>query len=332
MRGISLKVILVCLYAILCKCMVFADTLISRDIEQNGVLFASDQITTSSEPLTIYLIDDQISGDWTLEVLKNNKEYETISLFSVYPDHCTFDPKTISWWKAHKTYSKEHNQHFFTLKASFKANCEENDFIIIKLGLVPSKPIISNINFTYKYDWEFDDIYPNGVFAFDITSERAVTYMLNLSDSFRFEPPESYFVCWPYDAHATNHIEYDADWGEYLIIEATNEFGTIYSDEICTTDYIYDEKVLNRINELKKMADENSIDIDHQEPSFILDNNSIIFNALPPDKIHIFDLTGRIHYSGGVSPQIDISGLHKGIYILDYNVGSKSYKSKIIIK
>lgn len=79
------------------------------------------------------------------------------------------------------------------------------------------------------------------------------------------------------------------------------------------------------------MADENSIDIDHQEPSFILDNNSIVFNV-PPDKIHIFDLTGRIHYSGGESPQIDISDLRKGIYILDYNVGSKSYKSKIIIK
>lgn len=131
----------------------------------------------------------------------------------------------------------------------------QDDYAIMRnksIDTAKPKPIISNVKFIYDFNWQDDMIYPDGIFSFDVSCEGATLFLFDCTQSFLFSKENLFFSwCKYYEADNHVHISYDADWGEYIMISAySKDFRWVHSDTICTTDYITDEAILYRINEL----------------------------------------------------------------------------------
>jgi len=305
--------------------------LISPVIEQNGKMISVSEEIQSTNPIKVFLVDDNLSGEWTHELLTKNDGYcilQKTSGHSVYEIEPT---KNLFQYKPLWFYEDGSDHEIFKIRVTFRSDDGRQDCVELKFDLLPTRPVISNVKFSYTFNWETNEIWPNGKLTFDVTSERSERFLLGYSGGRGFNPPE-YYNWFVYEAKgATTTIEYDAEWGEYLVIKALNKIGEVMGDTIiCTTDYITDEDILKRIHDLQ-FGSVGHVELNDNE-NFITkwDNNTLMFKTIV-DEVCVYDIASRLCLSEKATDSIELSDLKKGIYIIAYRVKSKQYKSKIII-
>lgn len=318
---------------------VTAQDLIKHEFKQDWKMHDLDKVITSPSVIWLYLTNENIEGEWYAEVLTKDNVYEDISsvfILDDHPDRCAIDPinvidpiKNTSWRNAKKIFDETLNRDLFEIKVTFTADDGSSDSVTLMWALIPSRPRIRDVEFTYEYDWEWDEIYPNGIFSFIVESEDADLYTLHISESFLYEPPGFFSWCMNTDASPEGTlISYDADWGEYLVLVAINRFGSSVADVFCTTSYIHDQTILDRINEIKNNS---SVEIhpDSDASFFSWDGKTLNFIDRA-DKISLYSITGKLIGTWEYTDSIDLSDYPNDIYIVSYWYNSNNYNNKII--
>ena len=108
-----------------------------------------------------------------------------------------------------------------------------------------------------------------------------------------------------------------------------NKFGySPASEMICTTDYISDEKILNRITELKHMASDDDIDADYPLPQLIWKDNIVSSDSII-DHITLYDLYGKILIEEMDTRSLNLSHLNHGVYLITYTINNHTSTLKI---
>lgn len=273
-------------------------------IKQNRNVINTEEVITSPAKLFVSLAEPAIDGRWFVEYLTIKDKYETINIVDDYGLNCIIDPQLDKDGRGHVRESQ------------------------LQWALVPSRPILKNVHFSYTYDWTDDTIFPNGIFSFDVDSDSKTWCWLYVSESYIWEIPVIYAWCEKFDAIESKHIEYPADWGEFVYITANNEFGFSLSDVLYTTDYITDEDILNRINEIRETSsiDEVNIDMDTIETKW--NNNTLLFSK-EVDNVFVFSINGQLLRTATKCNSFDLSFLSSGVYFVKYNYNSKSSQTKI---
>lgn len=306
--------------------------IISPQIEQNGKMLDVGTFFTSPSDLTISLINNSIRGEWTVEILTKEGNYQIFPCWHEHIGKCIISPREYgfdNWSDAMRIYNKTLNRDFFQLRVSYTNKDDEREEVYLNLGLLPSRPVISNIEFTYTYDWEYDLIFPNGNFVFDVYSESAKIFQMHISENSLFEQPEFFMFSRIFYASDFLIINYeDADWGEYFYLSAGNDFGYTHSDVISITSYITDVDILRRIEELKENAGLEDTSTDVTAPSCQWKNSILTFDIMV-ENIYVYDLNGRLQYTVRKGDTVDLSTIPKGIYIIAYQYNSQIYRTKI---
>ena len=306
---------------------------ISNTIEQDNRTFDFTETFTSPMPLKISIEDKICQGYWTISILTNSDIFERALNIDINCVNCIIDPYKIDesiWQDAKRHYDSNLNRDIFKFRIDFTEECGVTDSKIINWALLPSRPIISRETFSYTFNWEDNDIYPNGDFSFIVKANDASGFLVNISESFLFEEPKFYPLCKRYDGSSITEVSYKADWGEYLQVEAYNIFGSVLGDAICTTDYITDPAILERISELKS-ADIDILKISSSNSFISWLNNEISFSEVA-DKVYLYNCNGQLIDSWRDIEHLNISEYPNGIYIIVGIYNSKYYKLKILKK
>lgn len=296
---------------------VFGQNLISTQIEQDGKKYGVNHVFTGNQPM-IFHSDTGVKGDWKIDILCKDGKYET--LYSCNESQAfTFNIDGIKWnWDmAERIYDTTCNRDLFSMKLTFISDEGENESINLSASLLPERPKISNVEFRYTYNWEYDSIWPDGYFSFICTAKGATKFTMHFTKSFLFEP-KNLFFCFTefFEETDTCKIAYDADWGEFICVSAGNQFGWVSSDTILTTDYITDEDILKRIEELKEKAEIKTVNDDKGiETSW---NNGILSFNKEVESVKVIDISGRMVKQKLHVRTIDLTNLPQGLYIISY--------------
>ncbi|MDE7421512.1 MAG: T9SS type A sorting domain-containing protein [Muribaculaceae bacterium] len=304
-----------------------ASEMVSRIAIQDGYKLSINDGVTSPAPISFFLEDPTTKGEWEIEILNNKENFMKIDCLEAYPGYCIIEPKNFNWNEAFRDYDPESNRDFFIFRLSFNDKNGNLDEMYFKWGLLPSKPLLSDIVFTYEYNWEDDMIYPNGDFSFEVESKDADRYWLYFTYSFLFGPPYWFTAIREFEAEDNKKIGYDADWGEFVKVAAINNFGYVHSDTICTTDYITDTLILDRIQTLGNINNINTI---QNKPSFKWDNEKISLNRQMD--INVFDLAGNLIRKENDTNTLYLSDIAKGIYLVVCKDNKNTFTNKIIKK
>lgn len=323
----KLKKLTLFILLFICTIHTGAAELISRQVEQNGMLIDASEILPSPTPVTVSTNDPSLKGEWTVEHLMENGEYYLDFTKETSDGKCVIDPDEIKWWMAY--YHDCDERHVaYILKVSFTSENGLEDSIELKIILLPTRPTINVTHYTYTYDWSDDSIFPNCNMGLNLYSENAVDYILWESASYIFSFPDYYAGGgYSYDANLNEvtYVEFDPDWGEYLRVEARNRYGSIIGDYIYTTDFIDDPMILARIEEIRNGADVKTLT--EEAVSFRLEQDQIAFES-SVDCARIYNVSGTQVIESSASSTIDISRLSQGIYILSYTVNSTTKQIK----
>lgn len=330
MNALTKLVLILCTILPMSTAQAYGEKIISSQVGQNCEMYDINTHFTSPSELTIYLSNEFTRGKWSVEFLTKDDTYQSISCWRAYTGTCTISPaEYVGWNYAKRIYDETLNQDLFQFRVSFTTTDGIKDEIYLLWGLLPTRPIISNVLFTYIYDWEYDDIYPNGNLSLDVYSKYAQKFEFNTSASGLFERPDWFGYVIYYNADELLKVkDYKADWGEYIDIAAGNHFGYVHSDVICTTSYITDEEILKRIEELREQAGVEDVSIDVAAPSYRW-NNSILTFSVPIENISVYNLKGILQCSIKDSDMLDLSHLPKGLYIITYQYKSQIFRTKI---
>ena len=301
--------------------------LINREAEQNGVKIDLNQRITSSTPVSVFLTDKSKIGTWRFEVLDKGNVFRPVDYIEPLSGYCVIEPKNFKWSEAFREFDDETNRDYFIFRLTFADQNDITDELIIKWGLLPSRPLLSDFKFIYQYNWEYDMIYPNGDFSFRVESEDAETYWLHFTDSFLYGPPFFFATCCIFDAKSNERIGYDADWGEFVNVAAQNRFGYVHSDTVCTTNFITDTEILDRINAI---AGIDQIPDSNEDPFLSFHDDHMYFK----DRVDLslYDIAGNNIITENNNDDVDLSGICKGVYIAIYRRESILYKNKIYKK
>lgn len=314
-----------------------ASELIAREYVQNSVACDIDHVVTSPDPLKFHLAEGlNLSGEWMVGILQNRGSYNHFvpidSRDSIFVVNFSELDYLSAWRDAKHIYDEENDRYLLEAKVSYKSSDGKEDCIILKLALLPQIPRYSNISFIYEYDWRLDTVLPDSCFSFDATTGGADYCLLLVSYPNLFEMPSSgYYSSWQTDYDVTGDItkiSYDGEWGEFIQVSLGNSFGWVHGDILFTTDYIHDEEVLNRIEELRLRAGIDEGSIESASPDFYLAGRSIKF-SIPVQNICIYDLNGRLIHSMETVESVNLDSCSPGLYILTYENDSKLYKNKI---
>jgi len=310
-------ILILLIWLLYCGQTIGAYTYISSDVLQDGQIFDYSH-TFSDKVIEFSLIDKNISGEWHIEMKTTDGHYLSLPFDASDKGCCVFDPAAVDWKRAIKKYDAQLNRYIFELTLYFKAYYTYPDSKIVRFALMPSRPIIDNISYSYEYDWEHNYICPNSDLSFTVISEDSDGFCILSTPTHQFSMG-SFIIREPIDGYGRVEVSYDADWGEYICIEAYNKYGSILGDTICSTDYINDERILQRIDELKAQSFISTIQQDSIEHDINISicDNTIKFDHIVLDTC-IYDLLGNCHMSLNNIDLIDISGLSKGCYILLY--------------
>lgn len=317
--------------------------LISPIIEQNDESFGFDHVVTDVSPLTFSLTDEHLSGKWEVNILSNGGAYVEVPSTVQSQNQCIFDPTQLTLticMQARRFYDSSLNRDLFELQINFVSDNGIKTTRSLKIALIPGRPVISDICLTYEhYDWEFDSLMDSSVdywdtdFSFNIKSPGATKFTMYVTDSFLFK-----FTQWLYceDFRGINEakINYPADWGEYVLVSISNQFGYVHSDTLYTTDYINDPVILARIEELRQQAGISEPTVEEEaSDTFSWDNNTLTFDNTVSE-VYVYDVSGHLLLQSHNVETMDLSYLHGGIYIVAYkratNQNSILNKTKII--
>ncbi len=331
-----IKIITAIIALLLCCFHMNCQDLITSSIEQKGNTIDFNDVIYGSDTLSFSLVNENLTGKWNISVLSDTNIYIDLSSMKTEANgKCLFKPTPGALFRKAKRIYKPHlNQDLFRIKVTFESTDGYKDSKYFDIALLPSRPIIYDVIFKYVYDWEYDDIYPNGDFSFNVTSDNGILYLeLHGTDSFLFQKNNKLFFSWVMALdNIEERIRYNADWGEFLCVGATNYFGSVHSDTICTTSYITDIDILKRIECLENKS---GIDINEfNQPQNIelrINNNQLIFSEVV-EHIHVYNMAGALLIKRDNTSHIDISALSIGIYLISYENSGKIRKQKIIKK
>lgn len=247
--------------------------------------------------------------------------------------------KSIDWSLCKKFKSEDNRSAYYKGLVQLIISGEPIDEVEVCFNLLPEIPQITVLSFTYKYDWNFDDIYPNGNLVIKIQSKGANRYIFMSTDFFHFEFPQRgsrfYQEATPADGKCES-AEFqtdDIDWGTYAAIIAYNQFGSVCSDTICTTDYITDPAILARIEEIRQeMTGTEDIVVESNDVGISVRDNAVIFeNGDDITDVQIFDISGKSVAAQTGGDTMDISDLKSGYYIIRVNTHqNKTFTRKFI--
>ncbi len=114
-------------------------------------------------------------------------------------------------------------------------------------------------------------------------------------------------------------FDYWLDWGRYIRVYVSNEFGGIYSSPALVQDYITDSYVLSVIEKYREEL--SGIDRNNNDESDIsvsVSDNRIDISDDDGDlmAVRLVDSTGRVHLARSETTSIDISNYPAGMYIV----------------
>lgn len=314
-----------------------ASELIAREYVQNSVAYGIDHVVTSPDSLRFHLAEGlNLSGEWMVGILQNRGLYNLFvpidSRDSIFVVNFSELDYLSAWRDAKHIYDEENDRYLLEAKVSYKSSDGKEDCITLKLALLPQIPRYSDISFSYEYDWILDTVLPDSCFSFDVTTGGATYCNLNGSYANLFETPVSgIFFSWVMSYDVTGEItriSYDGEWGEFIQVSLGNSFGWVHGDVLFTTDYIHDEEVLNRIEELRLRAGIDDGPVESASPDFYLTGRSIKF-SIPVQNINVYDLNGRLIHSMETGESVNLDTCSPGLYIMTYEHNSKLHKNKI---
>lgn len=210
---------------------------------------------------------------------------------------------------------------------TFNVNIFSNSNVIVQTdSLLPSKPVIKNIELSYdSYDYK-TGYFSNSVFTLTFECEQFDDIWLWLTPCL-IEPGDD---LWDW-FHAgipirptkidSNTYVFTEEWNsnQRLYIEAYNEYGYSCSDTIWTTDYITDTEILKDL-----LTDINGLDT---TPLISIDDEYILLDACVR-KIILYDLNGVKVLTKENINKIEKSLFPEGIYIIKV----ETQNNKTIVK
>lgn len=315
---------------------VVAQTLTAQKISSSVMLSNGETVDIShifldGENPTFYIEQSDLKADWTFSLYTSSDMAESVvvsqsnessSQFSIDIESIFLEDNVIT--RVHDFYNNEDSSHYFKGNIQIQTDHDLIDRIEIIFNLLPSNPIISNVEYEYIYDWNDDMIFPNGDLYVTIEAYRADYFMtLSTTDPFCFNFPilgfgctESFYKIEKEDNFATYHSDF-ADWGDFYSFWAVNKYGFTVSDTILTTDYITDPAILARIEEIKNsQAGTDYISVNNINISV---KNNILSVSGDKDSvldISIYDMLGRAVRRQESGEDMDISSLKKGCYVI----------------
>ncbi|MBD5299247.1 MAG: T9SS type A sorting domain-containing protein [Bacteroides sp.] len=333
MKRVIFAIIYICL---LCPNLEFikAEILINRTLVQNGENVSSDDLITSVAPLQFSLVDKTQEGVWSVSFLEQDGFY-VYERYVNKSGNCIIDVTEFDFWRVKKEYNPDIQRNTSQMRVRFTCENGNSDYIDVSLALAPTRPVITNIKFDYVYDWDSDSIWPNGWLSFDIYSQDANKYYLHSAlDQYYFEYNDDILFLFTTEYKAEEgitHIVYQTDWGEFIIVTASNRYGYTTGDMLFTTSFIEDQNVLNRIEELRLQAETPSVIEDKEDTGIKISGNTIQCD----EGIHhltIYDLNGRIVRSEESPIVISLSDINKGIYVVTYQYKESIKNTKIVVR
>ncbi len=336
MKGIAVFIAILTCMTTTCIRALAGENMISDVIMQNGKEYGFDHIFDGSGVLEFSLNNPDLNGKWKCCLKTGNLQYQEVPI-EINGNRCSFDAHSMlsHTWEpdTYREFKESENRDLFILKISFGSDSgisEEREF---SMGLIPCRPAIENMVFTCEYDWKYDSLYPNSLLSFDVISKDAKKFMMSWSNSNLFTD-DNLFICYgrEYISNDKVHIDYDADWGEYIYVSASNDFGYIHTDMISTTALITDEKNLARIEELKRQAAVNDIEQDGKS-SYAWDGDVLRFDS-EVNNITVFTLDGRNICHFDYAQEIDLTHLLSGLYLVNYkeSITGKTITIKLLKK
>lgn len=301
--------------------MSHAENLISDYVIQGEGVYPSTHVFTDPAPLRFSLNDTSMQGEWSFSLLTNDDTYRDAAFTPIESGICEFYPLEIPsrrWiWETKPIFNDSLDRDIFMLRVSFISEDGERDSRDIRLGLLPTRPVISEVSYTYRYNWEKDYIEPNACFSFKVKSEGADEIIIHESDPYFYEPPAFYGLSEGFKGMDEVEINYDEDWGVYLYVSAGNHFGSVRSEVICSTDYITDPAILARIAEIKDM--ETGVgEVGSDKPdSYRWDGTVLTFPDIV-SSVNVVDMGGREILSASDVESLNLSSFANGIYMVVY--------------
>lgn len=282
--------------------------------------------TTDSSPKiwSLYISTDE--GDH--KVLETSERVSTWSLkindipFLSIPNKTKFliENDSSLYWKGFVSISNAPNESLL-------------DCYPVTFNLLPSSPKISEIELIYEsYDWE-NDCFNNSKLCFEVNAKRLDLCLVYNTETIL--PGDLFYFSYGQECTEKTdegvHVEIDdAQWNQYIKIFARNKFGSVaYGDTLCTTDYIKDEMILQRIKQMETsilpININSDIELSWNGKNLELNQISNIRNII------LYDGAGKINKTFIPRSRIDLSTIPTGIYLIAcYMKNSKVITKKII--
>ncbi len=205
----------------------------------------------------------------------------------------------------------------------------------ITLNLLPASPCISDIELLYEgYDWEHDYLI-NPKFRFLVTSKRMEKCLVGHTDPMLL-PGDFFFFLYIiiYSEKEGDSISIEENeviqWNEYLKIVAQNDFGSaVFGDTLCTTNYIKDEAILQRIKQMETSIS----DVKSDDDMICWDGHFLTFDqASQIRRIIIYDGDGKTNKTYTSQSSIDLSAMPSKMYLVACYLKNGKIITKKIIK
>lgn len=295
---------------------------------QNNETLVNEHVIYSADPLYFCIDNPDIDAKWKVEILKASGDYEEMPVYIWDSSECEVKFDDVAWRDACRIFDESLFRFLFKIRVSVALGGHDFDYMELYLAFLPTIPLIRDVNFVYDYDFELDEIcLDTSLFSFHVDCDDDDSLYMGVSYANLFEEP--HFISWIVKANEEHphYFEYDADWGEYVVVIANNEFGSVYSQKICTTDYIYDKEVLDRLSYLKELADINVLEDDLTS----FENNVLSFSC-PAELVQVIDTYGHVMMICKNQHEVDLSGLNQGVYIVTISNNSNIKQLKLKVK
>ena len=259
------------------------------------------------------------TGDWSAQVLlhsENESGYVWVE-YLTGKDTCYFEvyaePSSVNWRKAVVTSDEVSGHRYFHGMITFKSN-EVEDTIYVKYDLVPTKPVVKEVKFTYEdFDYEWGE-FKNPLYTFTIRSEKANS--LFFSESFPTEIFEEdvFLATTEIIPQSIGNSTYECsllfEWNQKVFVYAANKYGSsMLSDTICLANYINDLQIKEYLENLSSILD---------VPRYELFELSVIDGVMSLNdivkEISVWTFDGRCVMRKRNICSVDLGILEKGAY------------------
>lgn len=289
----------------------------SADGIWNNILLPDGRVVTSGHTLldgenpTLQCPDEISEGYWVFSVLSDydyNNNFYPIHGIPVYTDVLlsdgptstfTIDMEAIDWSVAYPEGSPLLFEGKVRLyKDKPYGECVSATTLYFKL--LPEAPVIGDMSFDIAFDWDNDGFKKPTPLTLSVNiPERATSLKCLCSDTRTYVcsvfPNEKEYKIEDVIAAQNKIVLDDIDWGEYIQLYSSNQYGSVVNDVIiCTTDLIENSNVLNRIDELYPDACFNAIDHIWTEPQHNAEAGGSSNQYLTSD--HIFTANEDLYF------------------------------------